>query len=141
MFRAVTLCFDFPDSPTREAAEALPMDAESIIRTLGLRPHPEGGFFAETYRSEDILPASSLPGRVHPTGHGHGHLLLAHSRHLSTLHRLGTGQIFHFYAGDAVEMLKLFPDGSHRIITIGSDLASSQIPRWWYRGEFGKAAG
>ncbi len=39
------------------------MDAESIIRQLGLRPHPEGGFYRETYRSDEAIAAAALPAR------------------------------------------------------------------------------
>ena len=37
------------------------MDAETIIRELGLRPHPEGGFYRETYRSGEKIAAAALP--------------------------------------------------------------------------------
>ncbi len=39
-------------------------DARAVIRLLGLRPHPaEGGYFAETYRADETVPAAALPGR------------------------------------------------------------------------------
>ena len=38
-------------------------------------------------------------------------------------------EVFHFYAGDAVEMLQLWPDGSGRIVTIGNDLAAGHEPQ------------
>lgn len=39
------------------------MNATEYIRALDLQPHPEGGYFRETYRSGEILPGSGLPGR------------------------------------------------------------------------------
>jgi len=45
------------------------------------------------------------------------------------MHRLRSDEVFHFYAGDPVEMLQLFPDGSGKTIVIGNDLARGQQPQ------------
>jgi predicted cupin superfamily sugar epimerase len=45
------------------------------------------------------------------------------------MHMLRSDEVFHFYAGDAVEMLQLHPDGSGRTIVIGNDLAQGQRPQ------------
>ena len=47
----------------------------------------------------------------------------------STLHRLKTDEIFHFYLGDPVLMLKLHPDGSGETITLGNNLAEGHQPQ------------
>ncbi len=47
----------------------------------------------------------------------------------SEMHRLKSDEVFHFYAGDAVEMLQLMPDGSGRTVVIGNDLAAGQRPQ------------
>ena len=36
------------------------MDADDLIRTLSLRPHPEGGYYRETYRSALTIPGAAL---------------------------------------------------------------------------------
>src|SRR5207249_6326954 len=46
------------------------------------------------------------------------------SSDLSALHRLASDEVFHFYLGDPVEMLHLLPDRSHRVLTLGHDLAA-----------------
>ena len=51
-------------------------EAENIIKNLGLQPHPEGGYFKETYRSkglisEDNLNSSFLGHRNYATSNGH----------------------------------------------------------------------
>jgi predicted cupin superfamily sugar epimerase len=105
--------------------------AQELIATLGLRPHPmEGGYYRETYRSADRLPAALWPGRY--TGDRSAataiYYLLTPETY-SAMHRLPTDEIFHFYAGDAVTMLQLLPDGSGQRITLGSDILAGQSPQ------------
>jgi predicted cupin superfamily sugar epimerase len=45
------------------------------------------------------------------------------------MHRLASDEIFHFYCGDPVEMLQLWPDGSARTVILGNDLARGQHPQ------------
>jgi predicted cupin superfamily sugar epimerase len=47
----------------------------------------------------------------------------------SALHRLATDEVFHFYAGDPVRMLQLFPDGAGDTIVLGPDVARGQQPQ------------
>ena len=39
------------------------LSAEEIINKLGLAPHPEGGWFRETYRAKETVPGAVLPDR------------------------------------------------------------------------------
>ncbi|MCA9414960.1 MAG: cupin domain-containing protein [Candidatus Omnitrophica bacterium] len=104
---------------------------EQIIQKLGLEPHPtEGGFFVETYRSEDVLPKEALPGR-YPSDRNCSTAIyyLLKPGTFSEMHRLPTDEIFHFYLGDPVTMLQLFPDGSSKTIVIGNDVLSGERPQ------------
>jgi len=110
--------------------------AEEIIRLLGLRPlEPEGGFYAETYRSPEALPAEMGGVRCLATAILY---LLEEGRH-SRMHRLASDEIFHHYLGDPVEMLLLHPDGTGRTCLLGKDLLSGQrqqflVPRGIWQG-------
>jgi uncharacterized protein len=96
--------------------------ADDVIAHLNLLPHPvEGGFFRETYRSLDNLPS----GRSVSTAIYY----LLTPKTVSALHRLPGDEVFHFYAGDAVRMLQLWPDGSTRTLTLGTDLKAGQVPQ------------
>lgn len=96
---------------------------EGIIELLHLEPHPaEGGWFAETYRSRQTAP----DGR-HALATAIYYLL--RSGHVSAMHRLASDEIFHFYVGDPVEMLLLFPTGEARRVTLGNDLESGHRPQ------------
>ena len=98
------------------------MTADEVIRLLRLQPHPvEGGFFRETYRSTESLPR---PGGDRSISTAIYYLLTPTT--VSALHRLPGDEVFHFYMGDPVRMLQLWPDGSTRTLILGTDLNAGQ---------------
>ncbi|MCD6308743.1 MAG: cupin domain-containing protein [Candidatus Latescibacteria bacterium] len=107
------------------------MQAEDIITLLGLKPlYIEGGYFRETYRSDEKLDARCLPPR-----YSGGRELSTAIYYLvtvdsfSALHRLVSDEVFHFYLGDPVALLWLFPDGCGETVILGNDLASGHVPQ------------
>src|SRR5207249_287657 len=105
--------------------------ADELIRILQLQPHPrEGGYFRETYRSAEAVAAEALPARYGGTRH-HGTAIyyLLTPTTFSALHRLASDEIFHFYAGDPMRMLQLFPDGSGATVLLGPDVTRGQNPQ------------
>lgn len=108
------------------------MTAGEVKKLLGLEPHPrEGGWFVRTYEAgEKIGSESFADGRYagrRRTGTAIYYLLEPDT--FSEMHRLRSDEIFHFYAGDAVEMLQLFRGGGGRRIIIGNDLTAGQMPQ------------
>ena len=105
--------------------------ADFLIKQLSLRPHPEGGFFTETYRSEEQMSVEKLPGRYKGSrSFSTAIYFLLTADTFSCMHRLQTDELFHFYGGYAVEMLYLSPDGSGKIIIIGTDIVAGQSPQF-----------
>lgn len=98
---------------------------------LDLRPLPvEGGFYTETYRAAETIPAEALPARyggARSPGTAIYYLLTPESS--SRLHRLRTDEVWHFYLGDPVELLQLLPDGTGQVVVIGADLPAGQRPQ------------
>ncbi len=98
--------------------------------------------FRQTYRSQDVLEAEHLPERYQtdkPAGTAIYYLLTDEPGSFSTMHRLPTDEIYHFYLGDPVEMLLLFPDGSGRQVILGRDVLNGQhvqyvVPRGVWQG-------
>lgn len=119
------------------------LSAEEIIERLGMRPlREEGGYFVEPYRSEEMIPKAGLPER-YPSDRAFGTAIfyLLTPDTCSALHRLASDEIFHFYLGDPVTMLQLFPDGSSRVLTLGQDITHDQelqvvVPRGTWQGSF-----
>ena len=92
--------------------------AEQVVAELGLRPLPgEGGMFRSTYRS-----ALKKGGRAAASAI---YYLLA-GEDFSHLHRLDADEVYHFYLGDAVELLHLAPDGGAKRVVLGPDILNGQ---------------
>lgn len=104
------------------------ISAESLIRDLDLKPLPwEGGYYRETWRSDVIIPQKGL-GSAYSGSRSAGtsiYYMLTPDT-LSKMHRLPSPETFHFYMGDAVEMLLLHPDGADQTITFGQDISAGQ---------------
>ena len=106
------------------------LTADQIISLLNLEPHPEGGYFGETYRAGEDIPTDALPARyTGPRAHSTAIFYLLTSDTCSRLHRIRSDEIFHFYLGDPVEMLWLFPDGEGQRVTLGPDLLAEMRPQ------------
>ena len=105
--------------------------ADQIRTLLHLKPHPEeGGYFIETYRSSETISEKALPSRYKGRRFfGTAIYYLLTTQTFSALHRLRSDEIFHFYSGDPVEMLQLWPDGSGRVIILGSDILNGMQPQ------------
>jgi len=107
------------------------MTADQIIALLNLTPHPkEGGYFRETYRSSETVSEKTLPsGYKGMRSFVTAIYYLLTPETFSAIHRLRSDEIFHFYFGDPVEMLQLWPDGTGRILVLGSDLLKKMQPQ------------
>jgi predicted cupin superfamily sugar epimerase len=105
--------------------------AEQLIAHLKLQPHPrEGGFFRETYRSVEVHPAAALPARYggdRSCSTAIYYLLTPNA--FSALHRLASDEVFHFYLGDPVQMLQLWPNGEGKVVTLGPNPLVGQEPQ------------
>jgi uncharacterized protein len=95
-------------------------EAEQVIAALGLAPHPEGGFFRETFR--DAAPAGER-------GASTAIYYLLRAGELSRWHRIDAAEIWHWYAG-APLLLSLSPDGRRReTLRLGGALAAGERPQ------------
>ncbi len=74
----------------------------------------EGGHFRRTYTSAANV---DLPRGTRPQGTAIYYLLEAGI--FSEMHVLDSDEMFHFYLGDPVEMLQLYPDGGSAVFTLG----------------------
>jgi len=101
--------------------------ATDLITRLALSPHPEGGWYRETYRSEELYPAETLPERFDgPRCFATSIYFLLTSENFSSLHRIKADEQWHFYAGSPLTIHVFDQDGSYRSLCLGSDLARGQ---------------
>lgn len=99
-------------------------EAHAIVEALRLQPHPEGGFYRETFRAS-VKVRSPLHAGARSASTAIYFLLPAGT--FSVLHRvLGSDEVWHFYAGDPLELWLLDTEGA-RSIRVGPDLANGDV--------------
>ena len=104
---------------------------QHIIDQLELSPHPEGGFFRETYRSAGTIEASGLPV-VYGGARNYStciYFLLTSDR-FSALHRIRQDEIWHFYDGSPIRLHIITESGKHTEHIIGRDIAQGETPQF-----------
>ncbi len=103
-------------------------EAARLIDFLELEPHPEGGFYRETWRSG--LSVNLAGGGGGPEGKrscGTAIYYLLSGGDVSRLHRLKSDEIFHLYAGGPLAIHLLGEAGGYREIRLGNDLEAGQV--------------
>jgi hypothetical protein len=107
------------------------MTAPEVIELLRLEPLPEeGGYFRQTYKSSENIPPTALPARYRQEmSLSTAIYFLITPADFSAMHRLNSAEVYHFYLGDPVELLLLYPDGSGEVVRLGQDLPAGVRPQ------------
>jgi uncharacterized protein len=100
-------------------------DAAALIALLGLSPHPEGGFYRETFRSPLRVEAPPRGGRDASTAI----YFLLPAGTFSAFHRVTSDEVWHHYDGDPLLLFTLGPDGTGKETVLGRDFAGGQRPQ------------
>jgi predicted cupin superfamily sugar epimerase len=105
--------------------------SREIIERLQLVPLTiEGGYFRETYRAPLTVSTGELPpeyGGDRNVSTAIYYLLTPET--FSAIHRVKSDEVFHFYAGDPVEMLQIGPDRAAKVVIIHNDLFAGREPQ------------
>jgi hypothetical protein len=100
--------------------------AAELAKSLSLAPHPEGGWYRETYRSA----ASTAI------------LYLLSEGERSNLHRIKSDELWHWHRGGVLELTQISPAGEAETVRIGPDYPQHAVPAgWWFGGRPEKGAG
>ena len=91
----------------------MPSEADRLIELLDLKPHPEGGYFRETFRDGN-------PGRAHSTAI----YFLLKAGEESRWHRVDAAEVWHFYRGAPLELCI-----GRQAYVLGSDIDAAQAPQ------------
>lgn len=96
--------------------------AEYWIKKLNMQTHVEGGYYAETYRSREIINKESLPPRF-KKDHTFSTSIyfLLKSGQKSKFHRMASDEIWHFYDGCALNIFILRDNGNLEQQILGND--------------------
>lgn len=101
------------------------MNVTAIIDRLQLAPHPEGGWFRETYRARETIEASALPHRFDGARSiSTAITFLLEAGQCSHLHRIKADEVWHFYAGDPLIVVEIDAVGSLKTTRLGGDLGA-----------------
>lgn len=98
--------------------------AQQLIKQYCLQPHPEGGWFKETYKSTEIISASALPERFGaPRVFSTAIYFLLEQGNFSAFHRIKSDECWHFYTGDPLDVYVLQQDGNLEIVHLGNNIS------------------
>jgi len=102
-------------------------NASYYIDHLHLKPHPEGGYYAETYRSSGIIPASSLSQFSGDRNYSTAIYYLLKQGDFSAFHRIKSDECWHYYAGDALLIHVLNNDATYACIKLGPEPDKGEV--------------
>ncbi|MCU0335668.1 MAG: cupin domain-containing protein [Chitinophagaceae bacterium] len=97
---------------------------QALAQQLQLQPHPEGGFYAETYRSATLVPTPAGP---RPAATMIYFLLTAGN--FSAFHRIASDEGWHHYEGGSLQVHVLHTNGRYECIKLGKE--ADAVPQAW----------
>ena len=102
-------------------------DTRYWIETLKLEPHPEGGYFRQTYKSDLRIGPESLPGFKGARPASTAIYFLLEGENFSAFHRLRSDEMWHFYAGSPLLVHVIDPAGAHSVLFLGRSPEVGQV--------------
>jgi predicted cupin superfamily sugar epimerase len=103
-------------------------NARYFIDKLRLQPHPEGGYFRQTYRSEIVISREALPaGFSGSRAASTAIYFLLGGENFSAFHQLRSDEVWHFYAGEPLLVHVIDPGGEYSRILLGHEPEAGQV--------------
>lgn len=101
---------------------------ETLIHHLRLKPHPEGGYYSEVYRSKGVIKTTdgSFPDQ---RNYSTSIYYLLGGKDISKLHRIRSDEIWHHYEGNSLTIHLIYPEGNYEKLLLGKDLTAGQQPQ------------
>ncbi len=100
---------------------------QQLIDKYKLHPHPEGGWYVQTYKSKGIIPSCSVPVQF-PDYRSYSTAIyfLLEKGNFSAFHRIKSDECWHFYSGDPLEIFIMNDSGNINSIILGNGLKESE---------------
>lgn len=103
-------------------------DAGYWVEKLQLEPHPEGGYFRQTYKAKLLLPMPALPpGFAGARSASTAIYFLLEGANFSAFHRLRSDEVWHFYAGGSLVVHVIDESGAYSEILLGPDAEAGEV--------------
>lgn len=100
---------------------------EQVIATLELVPHPEGGFFRETFRAPATVQA---PFAAVTRAASTAIYFLLRAGDISAFHEVKSDEVWHHYLGATLELHTIDASGVHERVELGPNLEHGECPQW-----------
>jgi hypothetical protein len=101
---------------------------QQLISLYNLQPHPEGGWYCETYKSSERISANALPVRFsEDRSFSTAIYFLLEKGNFSAFHRIKSDECWHFYTGDPLQVFMLDTEGTLKIIELGNDITRGEV--------------
>ena len=100
---------------------------DQLIQQYNLEPHPEGGWYKQSYKSKEQIAATALPERFSgDRAFSTAIYFLLEQGDFSAFHRIKSDECWHFYSGDPLLIYIIDQDGELKIISVGNDFKEGQ---------------
>jgi len=120
----------------------MPERVQQLIEHYQMQPHPEGGYFLQTYKSSGSIPSSVLPeGFSGPRPFSTAIYFLLEQGNFSAFHRIRSDECWHFYEGQCLLVHILNPEGALTTIRLGPDISNGELYQYvvpansWFASE------
>lgn len=117
-------------------------EIQKIVNQLDLQPHPEGGYYKETYRSLGSIPKNNLSNEFSgDRNYSTAIYFLLTSTTFSAFHKINQDEFWHFYKGETIQLHLISPDGIYSTILIGNNFEKGEVPQfvvpalYWFAAE------
>ena len=95
---------------------------QNLINHYQLLPHPEGGYYKETYRSIENIPHAALPERFFGARSISTAIYFLLVKDLfSAFHRIKSDECWHFYEGAGLNVHVIHENGEYELIKLGKN--------------------
>lgn len=98
------------------------MNKDQLIKKLRMQPHPEGGYYYETYRSNEV----TADGRALYTSI----YFLLETGNISHFHRIDSDELWYYQGGYSLTVHMIYPDGKYEAVKLGLDVMNGEVPQF-----------
>lgn len=104
------------------------LSVNELVKHFNMLPHPEGGYYKETYRCNELIDHNALPQRfVGDRSFSTAIYFLLEKGNFSCFHKIQSDECWHFYAGQALLVYVLHNNGELQTITLGKNIVNGEV--------------
>lgn len=103
---------------------------QDLINKYFMQPHPEGGFYAESFRSQCVVQTEKGPRSASTAIY-----FLMCKGSISRLHRIVSDEVWHFYLGKSITVLELINEtGGYKTTVLGPNISAGEVVQYVVKG-------